>query len=167
MAQADYLNPSDIEAEDTLKGKHLVFLLGEELYGIEIRHITEIIGIMPITVVPEMPRYVKGVANLRGKIIPVMDCRLRFNKAEIDYDDRTCIIVLETEGITLGLIVDSVSEVVLLSEEDISPPPELKKGGERYIRGIGKSAKNVILLLECSSLLLDDDNSSSTISTQD
>ena len=81
MPQTDLLDFTEQE-EDTMKGKYLIFSMGKELYGIEIRYITEIIGIQPITVVPEMPQYVKGITNLRGKIIPVMDARLRFNKAD-------------------------------------------------------------------------------------
>ncbi len=143
--------------EDTLKGKYLIFLLGNEMYGMEIRYITEIIGIQPITEVPEMPGYVKGITNLRGKIIPVMDVRLRFKKAPREYDDRTCIIVLETNDISIGLIVDSVSEVIPIEEEDIAPPPDINKGSHNYIKGIGKAGGSVKLLLDCQKLLTDDE----------
>ncbi len=155
MAQADVLNNAG-QDEDTLKGKYLIFSMGNELYGIEIRYITEIIGIQPITEIPEMPEYVKGITNLRGKIIPIMDARLRFKKEVREYDDRTCIIVIETNDISIGLIVDSVSEVISLKDEDIAPPPELGRGGHRYIKGIGKAGDNVKLLLDCQRLLADD-----------
>ncbi len=155
MAQADVLNIAG-QDEDTLKGKYLIFSMGNELYGIEIRYITEIIGIQPITEIPEMPEYVKGITNLRGKIIPIMDARLRFKKEVREYDDRTCIIVIETNDISIGLIVDSVSEVISLKDEDIAPPPELGRGGHRYIKGIGKAGDNVKLLLDCQRLLADD-----------
>jgi len=95
MAQVDLANFLE-QDEDTLKGKYLIFSMGKEQYGMEIRYITEIIGIQPITEVPEMPDYVKGITNLRGKIIPVMDARLRFRKETREYDDRTCIIVIDT-----------------------------------------------------------------------
>jgi purine-binding chemotaxis protein CheW len=157
MAQ-DELNLQDQEDdEDTLKGKHLIFSLGDEMYGMEIRYITEIIGIQPITEVPEMPQYVRGITNLRGKIIPVMDARLRFKKAERDYDDRTCIIVIDTHKTSIGLIVDSVAEVLTLQEHEIVVPPEIVRGGHRYIKGIGNSGGKVRLLLDCERLLTDDE----------
>ena len=97
------------EDEDTpQKGRFLTFVVDEEFYGIEIQYITEIIGIQTITTIPELPEYLKGIINLRGKIIPVMDVRLRFRKQQRKYNDRTCIIVVEIKDITLGLIVDSV-----------------------------------------------------------
>ncbi len=155
MAQADILNLME-QDEDTLKGKYLIFSMGNEQYGMEIRHITEIIGIQPITEVPEMPEYVKGITNLRGKIIPIMDARLRFKKAVREYDDRTCIIVIDTNNVSIGLIVDSVSEVLAFTDEEIAPPPEISKGGHRYIKGIGKSCDGVKLLLDCQRLLSDE-----------
>ncbi len=155
MAQADVLNLIE-QDDDTLKGKYLIFSMGNELYGMEIRYITEIIGIQPITEIPEMPEYVKGITNLRGKIIPVMDARLRFKKEVREYDDRTCIIVIDTDDTSIGLIVDSVSEVIAMHDEDIAPPPEINKGGHRYIKGIGKAGGSVKLLLDCQRLLADE-----------
>lgn len=156
MKQTDLIDIEEQE-EDTLKGKYLIFLMGNEMYGMEIRYITEIIGIQPITEVPEMPEYVKGITNLRGKIIPVMDVRLRFKKAAREYDDRTCIIVLDMNDIAIGLVVDSVAEVIAIEDEDIAPPPELNKGGHTYIKGIGKAGGSVKLLLDCQKLLTDDE----------
>ncbi len=155
MAQLDVMNLE--EYEDTLKGKYLIFSLGSEQYGMEIRYITEIIGIQPITEVPEMPDYIKGITNLRGKIIPVMDARLRFKKPVREYDGRTCIIVLETEDISIGLIVDSVAEVLAIEDENIAPPPEINRSGHKYIKGIGKEGGSVKLLLDCEMLLTDDE----------
>ena len=143
--------------EDTLKGKYLTFSLGSEYFGIEIKHVIEIIGLQPITPVPELPDYIKGIINLRGRIIPVMDVRIRFKKPPMEYDDRTCIIVVEVKDISVGLIVDSVSEVLTLPEEDIVPPPELAKTGNRYIKAIGKVGDNIKLLLDCDKLLNDDE----------
>lgn len=156
MKQTELIDIEEQE-EDTLKGKYLIFLMGNEMYGMEIRYITEIIGIQPITEVPEMPEYVKGITNLRGKIIPVMDVRLRFKKAAREYDDRTCIIVLDMNDIAIGLVVDSVAEVIAIEDEDIAPPPELNKGGHTYIKGIGKAGGSVKLLLDCQKLLTDDE----------
>lgn len=157
MKDTDILNLTGLEDEDTMKGKYLIFSMGKELFGIEIRYITEIIGMQPITEVPEMPSYVKGITNLRGKIIPVMDARLRFKKEEREYDSRTCIIVLETHETSIGLIVDSVAEVLTMKDDDISPAPEINKSGNNYIKGIGKSGSNVMLLLDSQRLLKDEE----------
>ena len=146
------------ETEDTQKGKYLTFLLDNEAYAIEIKYVTEIIGIQPITEVPELPEYIKGIINLRGIIIPVMDVRLRFKKQPAEYNDRTCVIVIDVEGILIGLIVDSVSEVLSISDDSIVPPPEIKKGSEnRYIQAIGRVENGVRLILDCRKLLNDNE----------
>jgi purine-binding chemotaxis protein CheW len=139
--------------EDTQKGKFLTFSLGEEFYGIDIMYVTEIVGIQPITVVPEMPNFIKGIINLRGKIIPVMDARLKFKKPPQAYNDRTCIIVIDVSDISIGIIVDAVSEVLNISDENIVPPPSLNTGGRKYIKSVGKSGDNVTLILDCDKLL--------------
>ncbi len=146
----------DLE-EDTQKGKYLTFSLGTEFYGLEIQYVTEIIKLQPITEVPEMPGYIRGIINLRGKIIPLMDVRARFKKPLIDYNDRTCVIVIDIQDISIGLIVDSVAEVLSIPDEEIVPPPDLNKGGNRYIKGIGKVEGEVKLLLDCERLLSDDE----------
>ncbi|HHY70766.1 MAG TPA: purine-binding chemotaxis protein CheW, partial [Thermoanaerobacterales bacterium] len=144
--------------EDTQKGKFLTFLLGKEVYAIEIKFVIEIIGIQPITELPESPTYVKGIINLRGKIIPVMDVRLRFKKKPVEYNDRTCIIVVEVQDISVGLIVDNVSEVLSITDEDIVPPPDMNKRTEnKYIKAIGKVGNEVKLILDCEKLMNDDD----------
>lgn len=142
-----------LEEEDTQKGKYLTFELGNESYGVEIEYVTEIIGIQPITVVPELPEYIKGIINLRGKIIPVMDIRLRFKKEYREYDDRTCIIVIDIREVSIGLIVDSVAEVMSIPDSEIVAPPEVKKDGNKYIKAIGKVNNEVKLLLNCDRLL--------------
>lgn len=143
--------------EDTQKGKFLTFSLGEEDYGIEIKYVTEIINMQPITIVPEVPAYMKGIINLRGTIIPVMDVRLRFHKEPREYNDRTCIIVTHFENISIGLIVDSVAEVITIGEAEIVEPPSMNQASRRYIQGIGKVNGRVKLLLDCSKLIHDDD----------
>lgn len=139
--------------EDTQKGKFLTFCIGSEFYGIEIKYVTEIIGLHPITVIPEMPDYIKGIINLRGKIIPVMDVRLRFKKPFREYNDRTCIVVIDIKDISIGLIVDSVSEVISIPDEEIVAPPNLAKEGNKYIKGIGKVGNDIKLLLDSDMLL--------------
>jgi purine-binding chemotaxis protein CheW len=141
------------QEEDTQKGKFLTFSLGEESYGIDIMYVTEIIGIQPITVVPELPDFVKGIINLRGKIIAVMDARLKFHKAPKDYNDRTCIIVIDIAQLSIGIIVDAVAEVINISDENIVPPPNLNTSGRKYIKSVGKSESSVILILDCEKLL--------------
>ena len=145
------------QLEDTQKGKFLTFAMGKEMYGIEIQYVTEIIGIQSITEIPEFPEYVRGIINLRGKIIPVMDVRLRFKKPFREYTDRTCIVVIDTQDISIGLIVDSVSEVLSIRDEEIVPPPAINKGEQKYIKGIGKIGSEVKLLLDCQKLLNDDE----------
>lgn len=141
------------QQEDTQHGRYLTFNLDEEIYGIEIEYVTEIIGMQPITRVPEVAPYIKGIINLRGKIIPVVDMRLKFGKAPIEYDDRTCIIVVDSDNMTVGLIVDKVAEVMTIDDENVVPPPNHKTGiRNRYLQGIGKVNTDVILLLECQKL---------------
>ena len=140
--------------EDTQKDKYLTFTLGSDYFGIDILYVTEIIGIQLITPVPDLPDYVKGIINLRGKIIPVMDVRIRFKKEARDYDERTCIIVVDIGDISIGLIVDRVSEVVDIPESNISPPPKINKAlPNGYVKAIGKVADEVKLILDCEKLL--------------
>jgi len=144
--------------EDTQKDKYLVFTIDKEKYGIEIKYVIEIIGIQTITKVPELDDYIKGIINLRGKIIPVMDVRVRFKKPVMEYDDRTCIVVVDVGELTVGLIVDRVSEVVNISEDQVVlPPVTSKKEKNKYINGIGKIGEEVRLLIDCNKLLNDDD----------
>ena len=148
----------ELEMEDTQEGKFLTFTLGNEEYGIEIRNVTEIIGIQSITDLPDTPSFVKGVINLRGKVIPLIDVRLRFNFDEKEYDDRTCIIVVNIENMSVGLIVDTVSEVMEIPEGDIEPPPKVNnKAGSRYIKGLGKVGEEVKILLDTHKLLFGDE----------
>lgn len=145
--------------EDTQKNKFLTFSLGEEYYGIDIMYVTEIVGIQPITEVPELPEFVKGIINLRGKIIPVMDARIKFKKDQKDYNDRTCIIVIDVQEFSIGIIVDAVSEVVNISEDNIVPPPNINTTGSKYIKSVGKSDEHVTLILDCEKLLSNEEMS--------
>jgi purine-binding chemotaxis protein CheW len=145
--------------EDTQKGKFLTFSLGAEVYGIEIKFVTEIIGMQPITEVPDLPEYVKGIINLRGKIIPVIDVRLRFKKPAVEYNDRTCIVVVDIKGIAVGLIVDTVAEVLTITDQNIVPPPQLHRDGyhQRFTKAIGKVGDDVKLILDSDRLLSNDE----------
>jgi Chemotaxis signal transduction protein len=139
--------------EDTQLGRYLTFKVGNEYYGIGIKYVTEIINMLPVTKVPGLPKYIKGIINLRGGIIPVMDIRLRFNMEALEYNDRTCIIVALIDGKDIGLIVDSVSEVIAIPDTDIVVPPEISKTSNKFISGIGKASDGVKLLLDYQSLL--------------
>jgi purine-binding chemotaxis protein CheW len=159
MAQQDAFDDDDLELdEDTQKDRYLTFRIAAEEYGIEIRHVTEIIGVQKITEVPDTPQYLKGVINLRGKIIPVVDVRTRFGMVEIPYTDRTCTIVVDVAGTSIGLIVDEVLEVVNIPEENVSEPPKTTKGSSgRYIQGMGKIGDSVKIILHIEHLLNDDE----------
>jgi purine-binding chemotaxis protein CheW len=148
----------DDDDEDTQKDKYLTFTVGKEDYGIEISHVTEIIGIQKITDVPDMPAYIKGVINLRGKVIPVMDVRLRFRMPEREYDDRTCTVVVSVNGTPVGLVVDTVKEVVDIPENQIELPPEVAESStQRYIKGLGKIGEDVKILLDVEKLVRNED----------
>lgn len=141
-----------LENEDTLKDMYLTFRLGNEDYGIEIRYVTEIVGMQKITEVPDMPSFVKGVVNLRGQVIPVLDMRIRFHMEPREYDERTCIVVVNINGAQVGLVVDTVNEVRNIDEEQVSQPP---RDSAQYIQGMGKVSEEVIILLEGQKLLFE------------
>ncbi len=144
--------------EDTQKDKFLTFSLDKEIYGIEIKYVTEIIGIQEFTEMPELPDYIRGIINLRGKIIPIMDVRIRFKKKTKEYNDRTCVIVVDIKDLCIGIVVDQVLEVLTIKEEDIVEPPKLSKDfNNRFIKNIGKVGNDVKLLLDCQQLLTDDE----------
>lgn len=154
----DDMTQIDALQEDTQRGRFLSLSLSDEIFALEIKYITEIVGIQPITPVPEVPDYVKGIINLRGKIISVIDMRIKFKKPTVAYNDRTCIIVVDIDDISVGFIVDNVEEVVSIPETNIVPPPDYRTGIQnRYIKGIGMVDDNVILLLDCAKLLTEQD----------
>ena len=136
------------EAVIQLGGKYLTFRLHKEDYGIEILKVREIFGMQEITSVPGVPEYVKGVINLRGRIIPVIDLRLKFDFKEIEYNKETCIIVVLIEEILVGIIVDTVSEVVDIPGDDIEQSPSFGADTPtEYLLGMGKVKERVIILL--------------------
>ncbi len=138
-------------------GKYLTFLLDQEEYSLRIQQVKQIVGMMEITRVPDMPAYIKGIVNLRGKIIPIADLRLRFAMSEKAYTDRTCIIVLEkaNESRSLfGVLVDAVSDVAQIAEGQIDPPPPIRGAGQSSpVIGVGKIKGKVLLLLDADQLL--------------
>jgi len=138
--------------ESAQKDLYLTFHIGNEDFGIDIEHVIEIIGIQKITEVPDMPYHIQGVINLRGKVISVMDVRLRFGMEKREYDDRTCVIVVNVAEDTVGLIVDRVNEVVEISNDQIQPVPQLQQN-EEYIKGLGKLGTEVKILIDVEQLI--------------
>ena len=143
-------------------GKYLSFSLAEEEYGIGILKVKEIIGMMNITVIPKTPEFVKGVINLRGKVIPVIDLRLKFGMPSVEFTERTCIIVVEVDSaggtLLIGIVVDSVSEVLNVRAENIEPPPSFGASLDTgYILGMAKMDSGVKILLDISKVLGEDE----------
>lgn len=148
----DQVDQNDQE-KDAQLDKYLTFIVDDAVYGIGIRVVTEIISMQTITTLPEAPRFMKGIINLRGEIIPVVDMRLRFGREEIAYNDRTCIVVVQTNTLRAGLIVDQISEVLVIEKENIAPPPDVQlENSRRYLCGVGKVGAEVKLLIDCERL---------------
>lgn len=147
------------EEEDTQKGKYMTFKSGDEYFGLELKYVEEIVGIQRITEIPEVEDYIKGLINLRGKIIPVIDVRIRFKQEPFEYNDRTCIIIINVNDTIVGLIVETIAEVVTIAEENIVPPPTLnpKNVRNKYVYGLGKVGDGVKLLLNPTKLIKDEE----------
>ncbi len=141
-----------------LEGKYLTFRLGQEIYGLEILKVREIIGLMDVTEVPRTPSYVRGVINLRGKIIPVVDLRSKFGMEEVEDTELTCIVVVDvpyySETILMATLVDTVSEVLDIDGKSIEPPPAFGDSVETsYIVGIAKRKNDVTILLNIDEVM--------------
>lgn len=137
-------------------GKYLTFVLAEEEYGLEILKVREINGLMDITAVPRVPAYIKGVINLRGRVIPVIDLRLKFGMEETPYTSETCIIVVDVQGVLMGVVVDRVSEVLDIATEDIEDAPSFgTMVNTNFILGLGKTKGSVKILLDIEKVLMD------------
>ncbi|MBT5305761.1 MAG: purine-binding chemotaxis protein CheW [Candidatus Scalindua sp.] len=136
------------------EGKYLAFILNNETYGIEILRVREIIGLMDVTTVPQTPEYMKGVINLRGKVIPVIDLRLKFSMQEKEHTDETCVIVVEVNNTSIGIIVDSVSEVLEITRGEIEESPHFGQDIDTsYIMGLGKVKEKIVILLDIEEIL--------------
>ena len=149
-------------AQAFVPGKYLSFQLGEEMYGISVNHIREIISIQQITPVPHKPDYVKGIMNLRGKVIPVMDMRIKFGLGDESFDECTCIVVVMVEDedgqeFTAGLIVDSVDEIMRIHEEDFESDPGVGNSSTTaHVIGLAKGRDNLISLLNIERVVVDE-----------
>ncbi len=153
MATFDDRHEVDVEEfednEDTQKDKYITFLLGDEEYAIEIKYVNEIIGILKFTHIPDTSEYIKGVIKLRNSVYPVIDMRKRFKMPEIEYGNRTCIIIVTIGELTIGLIVDSVNEVLDIPEEQIAPAMKTNiHTKNQFIKGIGKIGERVKIILD-------------------
>lgn len=139
---------------DSIENMYLTFALGGEDYGVSIGAVTEIVGMQKIMGVPDVPDYIRGVINLRGQVIPLMDMRLRFGMAERAYDERTVVIVLDLREAPLGLVVDGVREVLEIPPADIDPPSRFGRGGARsVVSGLGRVGERVAILLDTDALM--------------
>ncbi|MEN0067150.1 MAG: chemotaxis protein CheW [Myxococcota bacterium] len=152
------LSDDEVEDESLTTSKYLTFVLGSETYGLDIQYVREIIGILPITPLPDVPTWIKGVINLRGKVIPIMDVRARFMLEELPYGGRTCIIVVMVQEWWVGLVVDTVSEVLDIPTGQIEPPPRVaNRSTDHFIQGLGKVDDRVRLLLDADRLVGSED----------
>ena len=132
---------TESDERNTQRGKYMTFKSGNEFFGLKIEYVNEIIQFQSITAIPETESYIKGLINLRGKVIPVIDVRLRFKQPAIEYNDRTCIIVINVKSTTVGLIVEKIAEVVEIKDDNILPPPSIGRADKqhhKYVYGIGK-----------------------------
>lgn len=146
--------PKTRDAHDDDLIQLVTFRIGEEEFGVDILAVQEIIRMMQITMVPRAPEFIEGVINLRGKVIPVINMRTRFNKPSLDQDSNTRIVVMELENKIVGFLVDGVSEVLRIPESTVEDPPPVVAGiGSEYIRGIGKLDNRLLILLNLDNLL--------------
>lgn len=139
---------------DTINNKFLLFKIADEIYGIEISIVQEIINVVPITQVPSTPNFLKGIINLRGDVLSIVDVRIRFMMEEREYDDQTCIIVVEQNGEKIGIVVDQVHEVKYIPKAKLTPPPSAKLAYQnQFIRSLGHVDDEVVLLIDAEDLL--------------
>jgi purine-binding chemotaxis protein CheW len=135
-------------------GQYLSFTLGEEEYGIEILRVQEIKGYSAVTPIPNTPHHIKGVINLRGAVVPVVDLRAKFSMTAVDYTKFTVIVLVAAAGKTIGLVVDAVSDVLNLAEKDIQPPPDMGASSDTtFLRGMGTAGERLVALLDMDTLL--------------
>jgi len=152
---------ANLQNDDTTSEKYLTFKVENGDYGIEISYITEILGVQEITPVPHTHDYVKGIINLRGTIVPIIDMRLRFGLPEVEYTDRTCIVVLSMSDMNVGLIVDEIQEVSDIDASCIQPPPKtrLNMADSQFVKAIGMVGEGVKQLLDVEMVFeLEDDD---------
>lgn len=141
--------------QSELDNRFLLFYINQTLYSIDLHYVLEIIAVQKVTRLPNLPEYIKGILNLRGKVIPIIDMRLKIGLPEREYDDKTCIIVIDLSDTHIGLIVDSVSEVVTISPQDMSGAPT-GHVMEKYVRSVSSHNDGTVLNIDCEKLFLND-----------
>lgn len=157
MESENFTNSEVVDVPPAFEdGKFLSFFLGKEEYAIEILKVQEIIGLMAITPVPKMPDYIRGVLNLRGKIVPVMELRARFNLSAVEDTDETCIIIIHEDNYQMGIVVDKVSEVMEIATEQFEEVPLVgKSSGNEFLSGLGKVNDSVKMIVDVRKVLFD------------
>jgi len=140
----------NVKAEDVMEGKYLTFMVGDVGYGIEISYVVEIISVVEITLVPHTHSYLKGIINLRGTVVPIIDMSLRFGGEEIEYTDKTCIIVLSMDEMNVGILVDGVKDVTNIDDSNIQDPPKTTGSSikNNFIKAVGVASEEVLQLID-------------------
>lgn len=157
--ESEDIEKVDVEEEST---NLVTFRLGSGEYAIDIMQAKEIIKMEKITLIPNAPYFVEGVINLRGNIIPIIDLKKRFNLEESEGDKNTGIIIAKIEDVDMGIMIDSVSKVVSISNSDIQPPPSMLQGiGQRYIKGVGKLEDKLLVVLDLDKLFINEEDDDS------
>lgn len=145
---------NDAEVENRIDDLYMIFVVNNQKYALSSKYIIEIIEMLPITKVPFLPKYMKGIINLRSTIIPVMDARIRFDIEPIDYNERTCIIIIENNNSKIGLIVDTVNEVIHISpEKNMNMDSSEEDGKTNFIKSVSEVNNDIQLILDCDSLM--------------
>lgn len=158
MAEENAVLLNEENEVEEAKKQYMTFRCCDEVYGVSLENVSEIIGLQQYTSVPDTEEYIMGLINLRGKIIPVIDVRIRFGKEPLEYNDRTSVIVIQVKDTVLGLIVDGIEGVADMKESDILPPPSvsnLEVQAQKFVFGIGRMESGVILLLDPEKLIRD------------
>lgn len=154
-------------ADNALKNQYLTFWADNQLFGVSIVNVMQIIRMQKILEIPDYPAFAKGIINLRGSIVPILDIRMRLGKPESEYNERTCIIIVDIRGKLYGIAVDLVNEVMEILPEQISPPPRM--GGvsvNEYLFGVAKLEEKVVMMLDCTKLLKDEEFEKLTASAE-
>ncbi len=154
---SEILTDQEAGGVDGMQGQYLTFSICDVLYGVELLRVIDIIMIQSITHVPHLPNYIKGIINLRGSVVPVIDARIKLNQEEAEYDDKNCIIILDINGPHVGMIVDRVAEVVSPEPDDLTIPPKVEASGRNhYLTSVANIDNKIILNLDCEKFFLDD-----------
>lgn len=155
---SEWISSKANNADNALKNQYLTFWADGQLFGVSIVNVMQIIRMQKIVEIPDYPPYAKGIINLRGSIVPILDIRMRLGKPQVEYSERTCIVIIEVREKLYGIAVDLVNEVMEILPENISPPPQMDgESVSEYLSGITKLDEKVVMVLDCSSLLKEEE----------